>query len=111
MDMANATLQNKKTTDETITLPTDSKIPKLENLLANADAYDEYFNIVRDTSGLIQWSRSCLSLHDVQLEDIEISNLTSEEKVNVLQGMLLVQRMTISKWIDGIESLTKDLPE
>lgn len=110
MDISDTILLNEKSTEETISLPTDSKIPKLENILANADSYDEYFNIVRDTTGLIKWSRSCLNLHDLQLEDIETSSLTSEEKVDVLQGMLLVQRMTISKWIDGIESLAKDLP-
>jgi hypothetical protein len=87
-----------------LTIPAESKVPDPDTGLSTPDEYDLYFRILRDHPGLLQWSRACLSVHDAQLEDLDRTSLTAEEKCHVLRGMLLIQRTTLEKWVKALET-------
>ena len=99
-------IEDIKIAEETpVFLSGDSKIPELNVTLATQEDYDRYFNIRRQNSGLVEWTQSCLDIHDIQLDDLDKTCLTDCEKMLVLQGMLLVQRGTLQKWVTACEAL------
>lgn len=93
----------------TISLPAGSKVPDPSTGLSTSEEYDLYFCILRDNPGLLEWSRMCLSVYDAQLKDLDQTSLTADEKVEILKGILLVQRVTLEKWVKTGESLRKEV--
>lgn len=83
----------------TLAIPEDSKVPDPADGSSTYDEYDRYFRIVRDNPDLVRWSRTCLDLLGVQLADLSASTLGWEEKSQILEGMLLIQRVTLEKWV------------
>lgn len=83
----------------TLSIPEGSKVPDPVDGRSTSPEYDRYFRIVRDNPGLLQWSRTCLDLLGIQLADLSASNLDWKEKSQILEGMLLIQRITLEKWV------------
>lgn len=81
-----------------ISIPESSRIPDGHGRSTPAE-YDLYFRILRENSGLVDWSRTCVSTLDAQLDDLENSSLSEEEKNLILQGMIQVISTTLQKWI------------
>lgn len=92
----------------TLSIPEDSKVPDPADGKSTYAEYDRYFRIVRDNPDLVRWSRTCLDLLGLQLSDLSASALGWQEKSQILEGMLLIQRVTLEKWVKlgeaGMES-------
>jgi hypothetical protein len=86
---------------EPITIPHDSRVPGAH---AGPDEYDRYFRIVRDRPGLLSWSRTCLDIQEQVLQDLACAELTAEERCELLQGFLIVQSVTLAKWVRAGEA-------
>lgn len=84
---------------QSLSIPAGSKVPDPGTGLSTPEEYDFYFRILRDSPGLLEWSRACLTIYDAQLQDLERTSLTLEEKLKIVQGILLVQRVTLEKWV------------
>jgi hypothetical protein len=91
-----------------ISLPAGSQVPDPSTGLSTSEEYDLYFRILRDNPGLLEWSRVCLSVYDAQLKDLDQTSLTPDEKLQILHGILLVQRVTLEKWVKTGESLRRE---
>jgi hypothetical protein len=83
----------------TLSIPEGSKVPDPADGKATTAEYDRYFRIVRDNPDLLKWSRTCIDLLGIQLADLSTSTLDWQEKSRILEGMLLIQRITLEKWI------------
>lgn len=88
-----------------LSIPADSKIPDPLTGVSSPDEYDLYFRILRNNPGLLEWSRTCLDIYDLQLKDLDQTSLTVEEKVQILEGILLIQRFTLEKWVKTGETI------
>ncbi|MDP9120405.1 MAG: hypothetical protein M3O15_03410 [Acidobacteriota bacterium] len=82
----------------TLALPDGSKVPDPADGRSTLGEYDRYFRIVRDSPSLLRWTRTCLDLLGMQLRDLSTSNLDWQEKCQILEGMLLIHRITLEKW-------------
>lgn len=87
-----------------VSIPAESRVPDAATGAATPTEYDLYFRILRGNPGLLEWSRSCLETHAGQIRDLDHTSLTAEEKCEILQGMLLVQRVTLKKWVTATEA-------
>ena len=85
--------------DVPMNIPSESKVPDHCLDLATSEDYDTYFQIARKNAGLLEWSRSCLKSHFEQLNDLEKTSLSMEDKASIMQGMLIVQQATLKKWV------------
>src|SRR5438093_1547802 len=92
-----------------LSIPEGSKIPDPSTGLSSPAEYDRYFGIRRDNPGLLDWSRTCIKIYDAQLDDLNRTTLTAEERCEILKGMVLVQRLTLEKWIIALESARHDI--
>lgn len=90
-----------------LSIPDESRVPDPTTGRSTPEEYDLYFRILRDNPGLLEWSRACISIFDTQLHDLDQTSLTVEEKLEILQGILLVQRVTLEKWVKTGEYLQK----
>lgn len=92
---------------ETLSIPESSKIPDPADGRSTKAEYDRYFRLVRDNPDLLRWSRTCLDLFGRQLADLSTSTLDWQERSQILEGMLLIQRITLEKWVRLGEAGTK----
>ena len=83
----------------TLSIPEDSKVPDPVDGKSTLAEYDRYFRIVRDNPDLLKWTRTCLDLLGAQLADLTTSTLDWQEKSQILEGMLVIQRVTLEKWV------------
>lgn len=82
-----------------LSLPPESKIPDPASGSSTAAEYDMYFRIVRDNPGLLNWSRTCLEIYRAQIEDLDKTSLSPEEKYRLLKGLTAVYGITLEKWV------------
>jgi hypothetical protein len=87
-----------------LSIPEGSKIPDPSTGLSTPAEYDRYFGLCRDNPGLVDWSRMCVAIYEAQLDDLNTTTLKPEEKCEILKGIVLVQRLTIEKWIKAVEA-------
>jgi hypothetical protein len=85
---------------EALSIPEESKVPDPREGRSTPEEYDAYFRLVRGQTGLLQWSRSCVRVLSEQLDDLAAAALTAEQKCRILEGMLLVQRVTLERWVE-----------
>jgi hypothetical protein len=82
----------------TLSIPAGSTVPDPADGRSSMPEYDRYFRIVRDNPDLLQWTRTCLDLLGTQLRDLAASGLDWKEKSQILEGMVVIQRVTLEKW-------------
>lgn len=92
----------------TLSLPEGSRVPDPADGKATSTEFDRYFRIVRDNPDLLKWSRTCLDLLGIQLADLSTSTLDWEQKSRILEGMLVIQRVTLEKWVQLAEARKKE---
>ena len=91
---------NHKST-ETLSVPANSKVPDpLNPNREDSVGYDRYFRISRDNPDLAEWSQSCVEYLEDLLEDLPKTELSAEEKCQILQGNILILTTTLKKWIN-----------
>jgi hypothetical protein len=83
----------------TLSVPENSRVPDPVDGKSTMAEYDHYFRIVRDNPDLLKWTRTCLDLLGVQLADLATSTLDWKDRTQILEGMLLIQRITLEKWV------------
>jgi hypothetical protein len=87
-----------------ISLPSDSKVPDPASGASTSEEYDAYFRILRDApDDLLSWSRTCLAVQERLLDELERTSLDAEDKCEILRGFLLVQRITLQRWVKAGE--------
>jgi hypothetical protein len=99
--------ESSSSTEAGIALPIDSALPKsyeARGVKSHEETYDEYFGIHRTTGDLVEWSRSCISVLGELLRDLEVSNLESAEKSELLSGLLTLQLATLEQWVEAADS-------
>lgn len=82
-----------------ISISPESRIPDPTSGSSTKKEYDLYFRIRRDNSGLVAWSKTCLDVQRRLLEDLQQTSLTAEDRCEILRGILVVQSLTLEKWI------------
>jgi hypothetical protein len=92
-----------------LSIPSESKVPDPINGLSTPAEYDLYFRILRNNPGLLEWSRSCLDTYDSQLQELDSTTLTAEEKYQIAIGIVLVQRITLERWVKTGEAIRKEM--
>lgn len=86
-----------------ISIPPESRIPDPTSGSSTKEEYDLYFRIRRDNSGLVAWSQTCLDVQRRLLEDLQQTSLAAEDRCEILHGILVVQSLTLEKWITAGE--------
>lgn len=87
-----------------ISIPSGSKVPDPASGASTSEEYDAYFRILRDApDDLLSWSRTCLAVQERLLADLERTSLDAEDKCEILKGFLLVQRITLQRWVQAKE--------
>jgi len=87
-----------------LSIPEGSRVPDPVDGKATTAEYDRYFRIVRDNPDLVNWTRTCLDLLGIQLADLSTSKLDWQDKSRILEGMLLIQRVTLERWVKVSEA-------
>jgi hypothetical protein len=85
-----------------ITLPSDGKMPDGAGSSSRAE-YDRYFRLERRSPGLASWSQTCLQVQRNVLRDLDRTDLTAEDRCDILAGCVTVLHSTLERWLDGIE--------
>lgn len=89
-----------------ISIPSDSKVPDPASGASTSQEYDAYFRILRDApDDLLSWSKTCLAVQERLLEELEQTSLTAEDKCEILRGFLLVQCVTLQRWVTAAEEV------
>lgn len=91
-----------------LSIPEGSRVPDPADGKSTKAEYDRYFRIARDNPDLVRWTRTCLDLLGVQLADLSASNLDWQDKSQILEGMLLIQRVTLENWVKVSEVSRKE---
>lgn len=92
-----------------ISVPPDSRVPDPASGSSTPNEYDVYFRIVREFSGLLEWSRTCVRLQSVQIDDLDKTDLTSDEKCEILKGLLIIHRVTLARWVKASEMVLQKM--
>lgn len=82
-----------------ISIPNDGKIPDAEAGRSNRDEYDRYFRIVREDPELTRWSRSCLDVQQRILDDLDATELSAEDRCDILAGCVVILISTLERWL------------
>jgi len=82
-----------------VSLPATSAIPGGDAETCTEEDYDRYFGLARDAPGLLEWSRTCLSLQERVLGDLDDSLLSAEDKCQLLAGLVTVGQLTLQRWV------------
>jgi hypothetical protein len=82
-----------------VSLPATSAIPDADAETCTDEDYDRYFGLARDAPGLLEWSRTCLSLQERVLGDLDDSLLSAEDKCQLLAGLVTVGQLTLQRWV------------
>ncbi|MET0416198.1 MAG: hypothetical protein ABW022_09280 [Actinoplanes sp.] len=81
-----------------ITLPVNGRIPDPEGTSSKAE-YDNYFRLERERPDLEAWSRSCLDVQRRILADLDLTELSAEDRCDILAGCLVVLHATLDRWV------------
>ena len=82
-----------------LSIPEGSKVPDPKTGVSGPEEYDLYFRILRDNRGLLAWSESCLRIGGALLDDLRDADLSAEDKLRILEGLVSVQRVTLERWV------------
>jgi hypothetical protein len=82
-------------------IPHGSKIPAADTARSTRADYDAYFNLVRTNPGLVQWSRSCMSVLGQQRLGMDASQLSLYDRLRILDGANVVLQILLEKWLDA----------
>ncbi|MEV0899220.1 hypothetical protein [Actinoplanes sp. NPDC049802] len=82
-----------------ITLPADGRIPDEATGVSSPAEYDGYFRLRRDRPDLQAWSRSCLDVQRGILADLALTDLSAEDRCDILAGCLVVLHTTLEHWV------------
>ena len=80
-------------------LPPDGKVPDPETGVSTPEEYDRYFRIARDDPSLLAWTRTCLRIDREVLDDLGRTSLPAEDRCRILEGLLVVYRVTLERWM------------
>lgn len=94
-----------------LAVPPDSHVPDGLDDGSSPDEYDRYFRIVRDQPGLLDWTRSCLSVEARVRADLDRSGLPDEDRGRVLEGLLAIHRVTLERWLAAADAVAEDPDE
>lgn len=88
-----------------ITLPVDGRMPDSATGVSSKAEYDGYFRLIREDPDLEAWSRSCLDVQRTVLADLDQTELSAEDRCDILQGCLVVLHATLERWVttDGLQ--------
>jgi hypothetical protein len=92
-------------------VPEQSRIPPFADGdpdRSTAEDYDTYFRLTRSGSGLAAWSRTCLEVGSAILRDLDNTVLDAEERYAIARGLLIVQQVTLDRWVSGSATATGD---
>lgn len=93
-----------------LAVPPDSHVPEGLTEGSSPEEYDRYFRIVREQTGLLDWTRSCLQVEARLRADLERSGLSTEDRGRVLEGLLAIHRVTLERWLAAADTIM-DNPE
>ena len=82
-----------------ISIPNDGKIPDAGAEESSPEEYDRYFRLVREDPELTKWSRSCLDVQHRILDDIKATELSVEDRCDILAGCVVILLSTLEKWL------------
>jgi hypothetical protein len=91
-----------------IGLPEDSKVPDPTSGVSTSEEYDIYFRIVRENPDLLAWTRTCLDIQKAQIEELDHTSFSQEEKYELLRGLTVVYGITLERWARIGEALKRD---
>lgn len=94
-----------------LAVPADSRIPNGSTGGSGPAEYDQYFRIVRDHPGLLEWTRTCLRIEVELLDDLKQTSLSFEDRSRLLEGLLSVHRVTLERWLAAAEAATGSRPD
>jgi hypothetical protein len=83
-----------------ISLPRDGRMPDTATGASGQAEYDTYFRVVRESPGLVEWSRSCLQVQRRVLTDLDATSLSPQERYDIIAGCLVVMQTTLEQWLD-----------
>ncbi|MBY8870778.1 hypothetical protein K7640_02835 [Micromonospora sp. PLK6-60] len=82
-----------------ITLPVDGRMPDPATGGSSKAEYDDYFRLIRERPDLAAWSRSCLDVQRQVLADLDLTELSAEDRCDILAGCLVVLHATLDRWV------------
>jgi hypothetical protein len=82
-----------------LAIPKDGKIPDAAAGPSGREEYDGYFRLRREDQELAQWSRSCLEVQRRLLGDLDATDLSAEDRCDIMAGWLMVMHCTLEKWL------------
>ncbi len=80
-------------------IPKDGKIPDAAAGSCGREEYDRYFRLRREDQELAQWSRSCLDVQRRLLDDLDATDLSAQDRCDIMAGWLVVMHCTLEKWL------------
>lgn len=87
-----------------ITLPAGAKVPDRVTGRSTPEEYDQYFRILREQQGLVNWSNTCVSVLQHLLDDLAASTLDPADERDILRGYLIVMQTTLMRWVKVMEA-------
>ncbi|MEV0155433.1 hypothetical protein AB0H57_17065 [Micromonospora sp. NPDC050686] len=82
-----------------IALPIDGRMPDAATGAAGKAEYDDYFRLIRERPDLTAWSQSCLDVQRQILADLDLTELSAEDRCDILAGCLVVLHATLERWV------------
>lgn len=86
-----------------IVLSRTSVIPASAPGQSTESDYDEYFGIERADAELADWSQTCVSVTRTLLTDLDESRLSTEDKLDIVRGLLIMNATTVERWADAAD--------
>ncbi|MGJ9423272.1 hypothetical protein [Aeromicrobium sp. CF3.5] len=87
---------------DAITLPRDGMLPDLGGS-SGQEEYDSYFRLERGTPDATSWVRTCLQVQRAVMRDLDRTELSAEDRNEILAGCLTVLHSTLERWINTDE--------
>ncbi|WP_143229873.1 hypothetical protein [Actinophytocola xanthii] len=81
-----------------VSLPADGRMPDAVSGASSRAEYDGYFRLVREQSDFLSWSRSCLDVQRRVLADLESTDLSAQDRYDILAGCVVVLLHTLERW-------------
>jgi len=92
-----------------ITLPVDGRMPDAATGVSSKAEYDDYFRLIREDPDLEAWSRSCLDVQRRVLADLDLTELSAEDRCDILAGCLVVLHATLERWVGADELQSREV--
>jgi hypothetical protein len=82
-----------------IAVPARHRVPDATTGLSTSAEYDRYFRLVRADVGLVEWTRSCLDVNQALTDELQSTNLSGADKLEMVTGLVAVLDLTLSRWL------------